>query len=58
MINLFGLHLQLMLGETLPTPAPLKVSEALIGPVLTQSAGLDPDADVRFRAWLARLLAR
>ncbi|PXX98165.1 hypothetical protein [Halomonas sp. LBP4] len=29
MINLFGLHLQLMLGETLPTPAPLKVSEAL-----------------------------
>ncbi len=29
MINLFGLHLQLMLGETLPTPAPLKVNEAL-----------------------------
>ncbi len=29
MINLFGLHLQLLLGENLPTPAPLKLNEAL-----------------------------
>ncbi len=29
MINLFGLHLQLLMGDTLPTPAPLKLNEAL-----------------------------
>jgi hypothetical protein len=29
MINIFGLHLQLMLGAQLPVPAPLKVNEAL-----------------------------
>ena len=29
MINLFGLHLQLLIGQNLPTPPPLKVSEAL-----------------------------
>lgn len=29
MINLFGLHLQLLLGERAPLPAPLKVNEAL-----------------------------
>lgn len=29
MASLFGLHLQLLVGETVPTPAPLKVSEAL-----------------------------
>lgn len=28
-MNLLGLHLQLLIGETVPTPAPLKVSEAL-----------------------------
>lgn len=39
MINLFGLHLQLMLGETLPTPAPLKVSEALQSVEVTAKDG-------------------
>jgi len=29
MINLFGLHLQLLLGERVPLPAPLRVNEAL-----------------------------
>lgn len=28
-MNLLGLHLQLLVGETVPTPAPLKVNEAL-----------------------------
>jgi hypothetical protein len=28
-MNLLGLHLQLLIGETVPTPAPLKVGEAL-----------------------------
>lgn len=28
-MNLLGLHLQLLIGETVPTPAPLKVNEAL-----------------------------
>jgi len=28
-MNLLGLHLQLLIGETVPTPAPLNVSEAL-----------------------------
>ncbi|MEA3273922.1 MAG: hypothetical protein U9Q81_01190 [Pseudomonadota bacterium] len=28
-MNLLGLHLQLLVGETVPAPAPLKVSEAL-----------------------------
>ena len=35
MINLFGLHLQLMIGERLPTPAPLKVNESLESVVVT-----------------------
>jgi hypothetical protein len=29
MPNLLGLHLQLLIGQTVPTPAPLKLSEAL-----------------------------
>lgn len=29
MVNLFGLHLQMLIGQTVPTPAPLKVNEAL-----------------------------
>lgn len=29
MVNLLGLHLQLLIGETVPTPVPLKLNEAL-----------------------------
>jgi len=29
MVNIFGLHLQMLIGETVPIPAPLKVNEAL-----------------------------
>lgn len=36
MVNIFGLHLQMLIGETVPTPAPLKVNEALQSVEVTQ----------------------